>query len=136
MPLTEPHTQEMEDDVWLLPAPLTYRHNLDYPTAELDAMAAPGASLRIGLAHGSIRDFGSRGEANNLIPPGCAERSDLNKIALGDWHGILEIGSRTWYAGTPESDRFQRDVLGHVLLVDFGGGGPRSHQSEPAATSG
>jgi hypothetical protein len=65
MPLTEPHTQEMEDDVWLLPAPLTYRHNLDDPTAELDAMAAPGARLRIGLAHGSIRDFGSRGEANN-----------------------------------------------------------------------
>lgn len=32
------------------------------------------------------------------------------------------IGSRTWYVGTPETDRFQRDVPGHVLLVDFGGG--------------
>lgn len=40
---------------------------------------------------------------------------------LGDWHGVLEIGSRTWYARTPETDRFQRDVPGHVLLVDFGG---------------
>ncbi len=126
MILTEPHPQEMEDGVWLLPAPLTHRHNLDDPTAEFDTMATPGARLRIGLAHGSIRDFGSRGEANNQIPPDRAERSDLNYLALGDWHGVLEIGSRTWYAGTPETDRFQRDVPGHVLLVDFGGGeGPQ-----------
>jgi len=91
-------------------------------------MATPEARLRIGLAHGSIKDFGSRGEANNQIPPDRAERSDLNDLALRDWHGVLEIGSRTWYAGTPETNRFQRDVPGHVLLVDFGGReGPKGH---------
>ena len=122
MILTEPDPQEMEDGVWLLPAPLTHRHNLDDPTADFDTMATPEARLRIGLAHSSSKDFGSRSEANNQIPPDRAERSDLNYLALGDWHGVLEIGSRTWYAGTPETDRFQRDVHGHVLLVDFGGG--------------
>ena len=124
--LAEPNPQQMEDDVWLLPAPLTHRHNLDDPTADFDTMATPEARLRIGLAHGSIRDFGSRGEANNQIPPDRAERSGLGYLALGDWHGVLEVGSKTWYAGTPETDRFQRDVPGHVLLVDFGGGeGPQ-----------
>jgi hypothetical protein len=35
---------------------------------------------------------------------------------------VLKIGSRTWYAGTPETDRFQRDAPGHILLVDFEAG--------------
>jgi DNA repair exonuclease SbcCD nuclease subunit len=120
--LIERDPQEMEDGVWLLPAPLTHRHNLDDPTADFDTMATPEARLRIGLAHGSIKDFGSRSEVNNQISPDRAERSDLNYLALDDWHGVLEIGSRTWYAGMPETDRFQRDVPGHVFLVDFGGG--------------
>ena len=119
--LTEPDPQELEDGAWLLPAPLTHRHNLEDPTAIFDTVETPGARLRIGLAHGSIRDFGSRGEANNQIPPDRAARSKLDYLALGDWHGVLEIGSHTWYAGTPETDRFQRDVPGHALLVDFGG---------------
>jgi len=95
MVLTGPHLQEMEDGVWPLPAPLTHWHNLDDPTAELETMATPGASLRIAFANGSIRDFESRGEANIQLPPDRAERSDFNYLALRDWHGILDIGSRT-----------------------------------------
>ena len=95
MILTEPDAREMEKGVWLLPAPLTHRHSLDDPTADFDTMATPRARLRVGLAHGSIRDFGSRGEANNQIPPDRAERSDLNYLALGGWNSTLEIGSRT-----------------------------------------
>ncbi len=135
--LTKPDPQETEDGVWLLPAPLTHRHNLDDPTAGFDTTSTPEARLRTGLAHGSISDFGSPGEANNRIPPDRAERSDLNYLALGDWHGVLEVDRRTWCAGTSKTDRFQRDVPEHVLLVDFGGGeGPQILQSEPAATSG
>ena len=36
-----------------------------------------------------------------------AERARLDYLALGDWHGTLEIAPRTWYAGTPEPDRFR-----------------------------
>ncbi|WP_410216641.1 exonuclease SbcCD subunit D [Paracoccus sp. (in: a-proteobacteria)] len=118
--LTEPVPQEMEPGVWLLPAPLTHRHNLDDPTEVFDRMATPGARLRIGLAHGSIRDFGTKGEILNHIVPDRAQRSELDYLALGDWHGVLQVDARTWYAGTPETDRFQRDEPGQALLVDLG----------------
>lgn len=123
--LTEPVAQEMEAGVWLLPAPLLHRHHLDDPTELFDTMETPGAKLRIGLAHGSIRDFTARGETKNQIAPDRATRSTLDYLALGDWHGTLEVGPRTWYAGTPETDRFQRDEPGHVLVVDVApGSGP------------
>ena len=32
---------------------------------------------------------------------------------------MLGVDARTWYAGTPEVDRFQRDEPGQVLLVDL-----------------
>jgi hypothetical protein len=121
--LRDPTPVEIESGTWILPAPLTHRHNLDDPTSAFDAMATPGAKLRIGLAHGSIRDFGSRGEANNQIAPDRARLSSLAYLALGDWHGTLEVDSRTWYAGTPETDRFQRDAPGQILLVDIEAGG-------------
>jgi hypothetical protein len=121
--VAEPEPHEMEPGVWLLPAPLTHRHNLEDPTAQFDAMATPGAALRIGLAHGSIRDFGSQGETKNQIAPDRARRSNLDYLALGDWHGALKVDARTWYAGTPETDRFQRDEPGHALLVDLAAGG-------------
>ena len=115
--LAEPAPCEIEAGHWLLPAPLTHRHNLDDPTVLFDTMETPGARLRIGLAHGSIRDFSSRGEAQNQIAPDRAQRSGLDYLALGDWHGALRVDARTWYSGTPETDRFQRDEPGHALLV-------------------
>ncbi len=115
--VTEPVPCELEPGHWLLPAPLTHRHNLDDPTALFDTMETPGATLRIGLAHGSIRDFSSRGEAQNQIAPDRAQRSSLDYLALGDWHGALRVDARTWYSGTPETDRFQRDEPGYALLV-------------------
>jgi len=115
--ITESVPCELEPGHWLLPAPLTHRHNLNDPTALFDTMETPGAALRIGLAHGSIRDFSSRGEAQNQIAPDRAQRSSLNYLALGDWHGALRVDARTWYSGTPETDRFQRDEPGYALLV-------------------
>lgn len=116
--LSEPVPHELESDVWLLPAPLIHRHNLEDPTDLFDTMETPGANLRIGLAHGSIRDFGSRGETKNQIAPDRAKRSALDYLALGDWHGALKVDARTWYSGTPETDRFQRDDPGYTLLVE------------------
>lgn len=120
--LAEATPHEMEDGVWLLPAPLLHRHTRDDPTEAFERMDTPGARLRIGLAHGSIRDFGSQGEAPNLIPPDRARRSALDYLALGDWHGTLSIDARTWYSGAPEVDRFARDEPGHCLLVDLAPG--------------
>lgn len=120
--LSEPVPHEIEPGAWLLPAPLIHRHNLDDPTDLFDTMETPGASLRIGLAHGSIRDFGSRGETKNQIAPDRARRSTLDYLALGDWHGALRVDARTWYSGTPETDSFQRDDPGQALFVDVEAG--------------
>ena len=116
--LSEPEPREVEPGVWLLPAPLSHRQNLEDPTSLFEAMETPGARLRLGLAHGSIRDFGSQGETKNQIAPDRAQRTNLDYMALGDWHGALEVNPRTWYSGSPEADRFQRDDPGQVLVVD------------------
>lgn len=116
--LSEPEPRKIEEQIWLLPAPLIHRHNLEDPTTLFDTMETPGARLRIGVAHGSIREFGSRGETRNQIAPDRARLSNLDYLALGDWHGTLRVDPRTWYAGTPETDRFQRDEPGGALVVE------------------
>ena len=108
------------DGAWLLPAVLDRRHAFGDPTACMDAMPTPEGAVRIGLAHGSVRAFGSDpADAHNLLAFDRAERSGLGYLALGDWHGTVQAGSRSWYSGTPEVDGFDRggDGGGSVLLV-------------------
>jgi DNA polymerase IIIc chi subunit len=83
---------------------------------ELGREEAPDA-VRIGLAHGGVVDF-SEGEAMNRIDPERAAKADLDYLALGDWHGLKQVGRRTWYSGTPEPTGFLQNDPGHVLLVE------------------
>src|SRR3546814_19381352 len=95
-------------------------------------METPGAKLRIGLAHGSIRDFTARGETKHQIAPDRAKRSSLDYLAPGDWHGTLKVEPRTWDAGTPETDGFQRDEPGHALMIELApGAAPKEMGNEP-----
>ncbi|BBC99512.1 metallophosphoesterase family protein [Sphingobium sp. YG1] len=110
---------EMEEGAWLLPAPLEHRKTTNDPTAAMVDMATPPGALRIGLAHGSITEFGASGESSNLIPPDRAKSAGLDYLALGDWHGFLTVGDRTAYSGTPEIDRFGRDEPGACISVDL-----------------
>ena len=110
---------EIEPGVWLLPAPLLARAQSDDPTAWMDSADVPDGALRIGLAHGSIQDFGQAGEAEAIIAPQRAQSAGLAYLALGDWHGMIEINARTWYAGTPEPDRFASVKPGYVLAVSL-----------------
>ena len=43
----------------------------------------------------------------------------LDYLALGDWHGELQVNERCWYSGTPETDSFQTRGRGTVLLVEI-----------------
>lgn len=113
-----PEAVEMEEGAWLLPAPLEHRKTVLDPTAAMVDMATPPGSLRIGLAHGSITEFGATGESSNIIPPDRARSAGLDYLALGDWHGFLAVGDRTAYSGTPETDRFGRDEPGACVSVD------------------
>ena len=107
-----------DGSAWVLPGILNHRHMSGDPTASFDIATTPPGALRIGLAHGSIRSFGStESSTNNVLAIDRAATAKLDYLALGDWHGMTRIDDRTWYSGTPEPDRFEV-TSGHVLLVD------------------
>jgi len=113
----------LDDYVFLLPAPLLRKSELDDISAWMDGAATPPGALRIGLAHGSIVNFGSEGEATNPIDPARAAKARLDYLALGDWHRTLQVGPAIWYAGTPEPDRAGGQEQGTALLVNLPGPG-------------
>src|SRR5580704_4971324 len=113
----------LEEHAVLLPAPLVRKAEADDITAWMNGASTPPGTLRIGLAHGSITNFGSEGEATNPIDPGRCKSAGLDYLALGDWHRTLQVGPSAWYAGTPEPDRAGRQEQGTVLLVDLPGSG-------------
>jgi DNA repair exonuclease SbcCD nuclease subunit len=116
-----PMAIEMEDGVFLLPAPLTRKAESEDVTVWMDLAPTPPGALRIGLAHGSVTHFGGEGEATSTIDPARPKSAGLDYLALGDWHRTLQIGPACWYAGTPEPDRAGRQERGTALLVDIPG---------------
>ncbi|MDT7833656.1 metallophosphoesterase family protein [Aquabacterium sp. OR-4] len=104
----------------VLPAPLTQRHTHGDLSAWFDACDTPAGLLRLGLAHGSVQGLlADEIDATNPIAPDRAARARLDYLALGDWHGCKRIDARTWYAGTPEPDRFKDNGAGQALLVSL-----------------
>ena len=94
--------------VTLLPCPLQRQRTSQSPSLWLDQLnwtQLDPVQPRVVLAHGSVQGFGAEGPVNQL----CLEslpRDQIDYIALGDWHALMEVDRRTWYSGTPEPDRF------------------------------
>lgn len=111
----------------ILPAPLLRRHESTDVSDALDAMESPSGAVRVGVAHGSVKNrLPERSEATNEIADDRVARARLDYLALGDWHGYLPIADRTYYSGTPEPDRFkepERSPSGQVLVVEIAGPG-------------
>lgn len=105
---------EIAPGVALLPCPVPVRATGRDLTRDLPGIATPEGAIRIGLAHGGVVDFTESGE---LIPPDRDRSAGLDYLALGDWHGRLQVSPRTQYSGTPEQDRFKHDVRGQCLAV-------------------
>lgn len=104
----------------VLPAPLQRRHELRDLTDYFDAVETDPGVFRVGLAHGAVRNrLPDESEAMNPISDTRADSARLDYLALGDWHGTLEIAPRTWYAGAAEPDRFKSNDPGNVLLVEI-----------------
>ncbi len=102
----------------VLPAVLRRRHEIDDLTAWFDNAETQEDAIRIGLAHGSVPESLPDSSAKpNRVPAGRAEAARLDYLALGDWHGTRRINDRTWYSGTPETDRFTSSDPGHALVV-------------------
>ncbi|CAP42919.1 possible exonuclease [Bordetella petrii] len=108
----------------VLAAPLTQRHTYDDTTAVFDTLATEPGRVRVGLAHGSVAGrLPDTVDSANPIAADRAARARLDYLALGDWHGCLQIDARTWYAGTPEPDRFRANASGCALDVRLPGAG-------------
>lgn len=119
-----------EAGLTVLPAPLAQRQVHDDLTVWFDDAETRPGMVRVGLAHGSVEGIlPAAADSPNPIAADRARRARLDYLALGDWHGTLEAGPRTWYSGTPESDRFVANNPGNVLVVDIDGPGapPQVH---------
>lgn len=120
---TQAEPIELEAGVVILPAPCTTRRPGRDLTEWMDRAATPEGALRVGLAHGAIQSFSEDGTGLDVIAPDRAARSGLDYLALGDWHGQMQINARSWYSGAPEQDRFKHDGPGRALLVCIAGPG-------------
>jgi hypothetical protein len=116
----------------LLPCPLRRRHETDDPTAWLRSLDFTpfGERPRIVIAHGSTTVFlaGGSAEGSEAGLGGMSQTDDeeivsggintlaldrlpveeLDYLALGDWHGFLAAGTKAFYSGAPEIDRFPK----------------------------
>lgn len=122
-----PEPVEIETDVVLLPAPLRSRAMSTDPTAYMDRATTTAGTIRIGMAHGSVRGFNSDGEPVIPIDVGRAGKARLDYLALGDWHGLQQIDNRTWYSGTHEPDGYKDNAPGHALIVGIAAAGAAPH---------
>jgi DNA repair exonuclease SbcCD nuclease subunit len=114
----KPEIIEIGAHVAILPGPPAVRNpGVDLTNWMTDAPTS--GRFRIGLAHGGILDFGSEEGTVAVIEPDRAERSNLDYLALGDWHGQKSITSRTWYSGSPEADSFKGHATAGALLVEI-----------------
>ncbi|NBS46475.1 MAG: hypothetical protein EBS99_05500, partial [Betaproteobacteria bacterium] len=119
-----PEPVEIEGRMVVLPAPLTQRHSLSDLTEWFAAAETPAGLPRIGLAHGAVQGILAEDiDSANPIVQDRATRARLDYLALGDWHGTKQIDARTWYAGTPEPDRFKDNDPGNALVVTIDGPG-------------
>lgn len=124
----EPKPVTIGENAIILPAPLRRRRDVADLTDWFDTERADDRLIRIGLAHGSVREVLPEGsEAANPIARDRAERAGLDYLALGDWHGRFQVSDRTWYSGTPEPDRFRANETGCVLDVTIESPGATPH---------
>jgi DNA repair exonuclease SbcCD nuclease subunit len=128
--LLTPEPVELENAV-LFPCPLLRRHESADLTAWLrharDESSGFGQKARIIVAHGSVLGFSSIADDDdgassltNQIDLTRIPDAEFDYIALGDWHGMKQVGAKAWYAGTPEFDRFPKGsdhAPGHILAV-------------------
>lgn len=104
----------------ILPAPLTQRHTHTDLTEWFASAPVSASMFRVGIAHGSVQGILAEGiDSSNPIAAGRAEQARLDYLALGDWHGTKQVDGRTWYSGTPETDRFKANDSGQALVVEL-----------------
>lgn len=121
----EPSPISVGSNTYILPAPCTFRRPGRDLTEWMGDSGLDEASLRIGLAHGAIQNFTEDASTHDVIAPDRARQSGLDYLALGDWHGAIQVDERTFYSGTPEPDRFKHNRPGEAFVVSISGRGAK-----------
>lgn len=120
LPCLEPAPRVVAGKFAVLAAPLVQRHTYGDLTEVFVTAETPADLPRIGLAHGAVQGvLADDIDSANPIAGDRAATARLDYLALGDWHGSKRIDERTWYAGTPETDRFKANDSGQALLVSI-----------------
>jgi DNA repair exonuclease SbcCD nuclease subunit len=117
--LREPQEYRFDDGVALYACPLAQKQSGLDPTAWIPDREDDDR-IRIGVAHGSLNIL--PGTVNFPIASDRPERSGLDYLALGDWHGHRIFG-RAVYPGTMEPTNFSEQGSGNVLVVEIDGAG-------------
>ena len=125
--LLHPTPVEITPGLVLLPAPVSAKSVSIDPTFWMDQAATSAGTIRVGVAHGSVRAIGNENAASIPISPLRRASARLDYLALGDWHGVSEIAEGVWYSGTPEPDQFPDNEPGYALAVTItsAGASPR-----------
>jgi DNA repair exonuclease SbcCD nuclease subunit len=134
----------LRDDAVILPCPLQRKFEAEDPTAWIRGldMAGCGDRPRIVLAHGGTVSFDQPHDEEEPSSPTrhidleLLATDSIDYIALGDYHGLMQAGTKAWYSGSHEIDRFPKagQQPGHVACVTVSRGA--SPRVEPVLTGG
>lgn len=116
----EPLIEENSSAV-LYPCPITQKQSTKDFTEWIDA---DSSEISIGIAHGNLAIEGFTDESNFPIAPDRASDSNLDYLALGEWHSLSmfknkEDHFKTVYPGTPETTKFGENNSGKAVIVEI-----------------
>jgi DNA repair exonuclease SbcCD nuclease subunit len=109
-------------DAYLHPCPIFSKFITKDLTANIPSVH-DADGIHIGVAHGSlIGSFPAQDleDVNLPIDPSCIERTGIDYLALGHWHGCrIFDDNRIGYAGTHEQTKYNEYDAGYCLLVQI-----------------
>jgi DNA repair exonuclease SbcCD nuclease subunit len=123
---SEPFTLPYHD-VIIYPSPVCQKQSQKDPTDWIrveDEDYNSRTEISIGLAHGNLAIEGYIDNPNFPINPNRTQLSDLDYLALGEWHSLRAFQDsqgtiRTIYPGTPETTKFGEENSGKALIVEI-----------------
>ena len=110
--LREAKLVETDSGATLFPCPVFRKTSLSDPTAWISEALGTDGTIRIGIAHGSLKTHADLPLDDHLIARDAANLLKLDYLALGHWHSRQLFPDsagvpRTAYSGVHEPMRFQ-----------------------------
>ncbi len=125
--IREPEALQVVSGVLLFPCPVLRKTSLSDPTAWIAEHAVDAGTVRIGMAHGSLKIRDDLPADDHLIAMNAAHDLHLDYLALGHWHSRKlfrdsEGIERTAYCGVHEPMRFPSGSEYGTGWIPYSGG--------------